>query len=241
MKIEEVINIYDFLGKLSLLAFIGVAFLILVVIFTIILPLREKISLSWKTFIALEMIVLTALVILYLEARQRNKLLPIANAIKTNFINTGYYKKSFRQIGDITYLSADEELLRQLKKLPELYPTDFLLIHLYSQNNASIDTFGIRLIDPDALELINKKISEKALAASQLIASYMKKNQLDTISTSVKGQVRLIDNEGWLIGQDFFKALIGKNGLMPVYDTINSYPEGGYNITGFCLLADRSQ
>jgi hypothetical protein len=53
--------------------------------------------------------------------------------------------------------------------------------------------------------------------------------------------VRLIDNEGWLIGQDFFKALIGKNGLMPVYDTINSYPEGGYNITGFCLLADRSQ
>lgn len=237
MKIEEVIKIYDFLGKLNLLNFIGVTLLTLISFLIILLPLREKKLINWKILFVLEGIILFGMTILYLEAVRRNTYLPIANAIKTNLLYSGYYQKSFRQIQAVTYLQGDDsEVITRLKEIPQLYPTDFLLINMYSSNATSLDTLGLRIIDPDAIEQIDRRIYAEAESTSRAVKSFMEKNGLDTISVASDGALRLINNQGWLIGQDFFKALIGKNGLMPIYDTSMSYSIGGYNIKGFVLV-----
>jgi hypothetical protein len=237
MKIEEVINIYDFLGKLNLLTFIGVTLLTLIGFLVILLPLREKKLINWKILFALEGLILFGMIILYSEAVRRNTYLPIANSIKTNLLYSGYYQKSFRQIQAVTYLKgSDDDIASTLKEIPQLYPTDFLFINMYSTNATSLDTFGLRIIDPNAIEQIARRIDAEAESTSRVIRSFMENKRLDTISVTSDGLLRLIDNQGWLIGQDFFKALIGKNGLMPIYDTSISYSIGGYNIKGFVLV-----
>jgi hypothetical protein len=235
MKIEEVIKIYDFLSKLDVMSFIGVLLLILVSLFAAFWAFK----LNWRLLVVVQCVVLFAMITLYAEAVKRNRYLRIANALKTNLVYSGYYQKSFRRIDAVTYLGGDSaDVIKTLKKLPEMYPTDFLLINMYGPTSSPLDTFGLRMIDPNAIEKIAKRIDNEAESASLLLKDYIKKNHLDTAYLGTSLDSLLIDNQGWLIGQDFFKAMIGRHGLMPIYNTQNSFEIGGFNVIGFSLLPD---
>lgn len=242
MKIEEVIKIYEFLGKLSVFAFIGITLLILVAILMVILPLRDKVVSFRSNIILLETLVLISLIGLYIEARARNKYLSMANATKSTFVSTGHTKKTFNQIIKINYMDSTEETFDDLRALPEQFPTEFVLIHFNGKTTA--DSMGLRITDPAALTAIQKKLDEKAEVSSLHIRNYMLANKVDTVYTSLEGMplsslIRYIDNEGFLIGQDFFRALVGKNGLTAIYDTNFWYHEGGFHISAFHLTEEK--
>ena len=235
MKIEEVIKIYDFLSKLDVWSFIGVLLLILVGLFATLWALK----LNRKLIIVIQSVVLFAMITLYAEALKRNRYLRIANAIKTNLVYSGYYQKSFRHIDSVTYIEGDPtEVMKTLQQLPKMYSTDFLLIHMYGPSTSPLDTFGLRVIDPNAIEKIAKRIDLEAENVSLLLKNYMKKMSYDKVYLGITLDSLLIDNQGWLIGQDFFKAMIGRHGLMPIYDATRSLEIGGFNVIGFSLLPE---
>lgn len=249
MKIEEVFSIYEFLGKLGIGAFIGISILILIVILTILLPLKEKIAMPVKVILLVEALALLSLIILYSEALKRNKLLPIANAVKANCIQTMFYNKSFRAIQELTYQEDDStKLVATLKQLAEQYPSDFLLVHLWSKTPSQLDSFGLRINDPEARESIEKKIDDLAERTALLmedIARDSLKNHLmkmaftnrtdkgESIVLSTE-QIKLINNQGWLIDQDFFRALAGRHGWEPIYgSSVDKF--NNLNIIGFTI------
>jgi hypothetical protein len=232
MEIEEVIKIYDFLGRLNLIGFISICILLSAGILAVFLPFKERPLISDKLIVWIIVLINVALISLFIQAKSRIPYLQLANRIKQDFVYYNFKQKSFNLIR----LPDDEDefdsvkKLNILKKLPELFPDEFLLIQL--KGNSPLTRNGIAIIDAGTVEKIDKQIDAKSNLTSHLIVSYMNAHGKDTISMTVNGKLyansiysypslRDLDTDGWKIGQFFATTLVGKNDLQPIYDTID--------------------
>jgi len=233
MKIEEVIKIYDFLGNIGGWGFVGLCILLSVSLLSIFIPLKEKQVISTVMIVVIICIVNIGLFILYRQAQDKTGYLKAANFIKQDFVTTSYKQKSFSNI------TVPDTFIKQYKKDKEAFlyeliarfPDEFVLVPLSDLSKNRLNKIGIALTDVKAVEKIDKQIAEKASRTAHVMAVYMKSNNVNEIpvySASNGTSLQTIDNDGFLIGEEFRKALIGRDNLLPIY-----YPD--FSISGFTL------
>jgi hypothetical protein len=247
MKIEEVIKIYEFLENLDFIGFFALCVLLSIGIYAVFVPLKVKRNVTLIVLVLLN----GALGLLYYEAKGKIPDLHAANFIKQDFITSSYKQKSFKNI-DLPETTDTIEKIRILKRLVEKFPEEFLLVKLYVLKDSTIklpnkknsvlkvsvrspvdnmNNTAIRIIDTKAIDKIDKQINDKANRTAHLLASYLFANNKDSILVNddpKKPSLQIIDNDGWLIGPEFFKALVGRNDLQPFYDN-------SHNIISFSI------
>lgn len=254
MEIEQVIKIYDFLGNLDFVGFIALCILLSIGIFAVYVPLKEKKIVKTKIIAIIIVLINVSLLLLYIQAQRSVFMLHIANFIKQDFIASNYKQKGFPYI-NFPDPKLDKTRSDILHNLVDKFPNEFLLVKLYVakdstgkgkreqdtiykvQDNDPLKADAIALIDTKARDKIDSQIKAKAILTGQMLAAYMKEKKVDTISIYSKPNVlpeqdnslHRLDNTGWLIGPEFFKALIGISNLRPLYDI-------DFNITGFTLI-----
>ncbi|MCW3121755.1 MAG: hypothetical protein JWQ38_1247 [Flavipsychrobacter sp.] len=229
MKIEEVIKIYEFLGNLTLVAFLGVYILLMVALLALLFSLKDKIVSKtqpkdyFNNLISGTTAVVTlSLCILYYQAQKKMNLSKIALHIKSEFVYSNFTQKSFRNI-DLPGNNDSAAKLEMVTELINTFPNEFTSVRMPPGNSHdTLDITGIAIIDPVSVDQIYKTIEKKAIFASYLITKLIKKDSLEILYTddinhpySIQEN---IDKDGWFVGRDFFQYIIGKDSLFPVYN-----------------------
>ena len=86
MKIEDISKIYDFLGSIRLLGFLSLVVILAIVLWILISPYKTDSGISKRSTIFLILIVVTAVCILYADARNKTRYLQVANFIKQDLM-----------------------------------------------------------------------------------------------------------------------------------------------------------
>ena len=222
MKIEEVIKLYSFLGNLNNWGFAGVCIVLLAGMLIVVIPLKEKVKIPWAAIFAIIIISGIGLKILHNEAIHRLKLLQIGNLIKEDLVYSNFKQKVFAKLSFPDGFDSTREVV-SLIELQDEFPGEFSIVDMDLSSKNYLYRKGITILDPHAKEKIEKNIEAKAKKTAVLIRDFMNKDSLSIFYTDA-GHAHYslqndIDNDGWLIGQDFFKALVGYNGLRPVYNS----------------------
>ena len=231
MKIDEVIKIYEFLGNLDWAGFVSVFVLLIVAMLALLAPLKDKMEKSAGLIpgysgglVGLIVIASIALVVLYHKARNRSEIIQLGNFVKQDLLSSNYKQKSFSRI-DLDKLKLGNGKKQQLLlEMIAQIPAEFVHVTLLDTNNKPED--GVCLVNADDLEIINKTTNERAIVTARLIADYLRAGRKDSISTR---EIQQLDYYGWLIGPTFINALVGRNGLKPIYDL-------KWNIAGFTYV-----
>jgi hypothetical protein len=234
MNIEDVSKVYNFLGSIDLLAFISFCILLSITLWILILSFRERSKAFIKFTSGVIIVVNLAFTALYIDAANNSKYLQLANFVKGEMVGKSYKTQSFQYIIFPDRYNSTKSAM--LTAIATRFPEEFFMTEVKDQLGAVQK--GLLLLDEKANRKIEQQINSKANLTSHLLAAMINSGIADTIyvnkNLSRPGlkSLQQIDLEGWLIGREFFNALIGRNDLEPVWDE-------RYNIIAFIIPKKR--
>lgn len=197
MKIEEVIDLYDFLSNCGPVGYFGIWLALTVLLCAAAIWGKEKLSVDQNTsrlkiFGIIGMLNVIVILMFYLEASRRQRILRNANCIKSEFITYGWKVASYSTMMDSSFHCTCDSLI--IKEILDNHPTEFIKVKTDDREED-----GMRIIDEDALTAINTYNHEHSPFIKSRILDYMNMNHVDIISYSdIRSKINPDFDDEWL-------------------------------------------
>lgn len=237
MKVEDALKLYEFLSQIHLLGFLAICLLVTLSVLLFIVPKEKLLNMRWLVLILLLAIV--PLILLYTQSELHNKLKKVATNIKQDFAFKHYTQTTLRNLNIYTLNNKYESagLLKLAYELEDQFPDEFLIVDMNINAADTLDKIGLCMIDSSVRRRNETAINDNALRTAEIARQLMIANNMDTIYINIdmarahndKYCLRQLNDEAWLVGTQFYTAMIGRSGLIPIY---HPYMENG-KITGY--------
>lgn len=180
MKIDEVIDLYNFLATCGWPGILGLWFSMSLILGTAAVLAKAKLELSTRTLRWLVIIIIPIIVGVVIrffkkEADVRKDILEKANCVKSEFVTYGWKVASYSTMLDSSFHCPCVK--RDLENILKGHPSEFIEVKMDDGIN-----WGIRIIDGNALAAINNYNHEHNPFIKSRIQDYMDSHHIDSLS-----------------------------------------------------------
>ena len=196
MKIEEIISLYEFLTTCGWWGDVAVWFILSLILGTTILWGKEKLDVAqsvprWIMMSIISLVVLVMVVAFHFDAEYRKFVLMKANCVKSEFITYGYKVASDSTIRSKNFhCNCDSPMIEKILKE---HPNEFIRVITDDRSP------GIRIIDEQALEVINKYNQSHIPFIKSRIFDHMTIHRTDCLSYSaIRKDVNSDFDDEWI-------------------------------------------